>query len=98
MSIDVIGERPVVVRDRWTVWISVNSARPQGPFSTPMPLHLKPPKGNCGPRARWTLTQAVPASSRPATSVARSVSVPQTDPLRPKWVALARATASSRSR
>src|SRR5207248_1691165 len=71
---------------------------PQGPFSTPMPLHLAPPKGWWGASARWVFTQAVPHSRRSATSAARSASPLQTDPLRPKWVALARSTASSTSR
>ena len=42
---DVTGLSPLAVRERCTAWISVNSASPHGPFSTPIPLHLKPPKG-----------------------------------------------------
>ena len=46
---DDAGDSPVPVRLRCMAWMSVNSARPQGPFSTPIPLHLKPPKGYWGP-------------------------------------------------
>jgi len=49
--------------ERCTTWRSVNSASPHGPFSTQMPLHLKPPNGWCGASARWLLTHAVPHSS-----------------------------------
>ena len=69
---------------RYWTWMSVKPARPQGPFSTPSPLHLKPPKGWWGARARWALTQAVPHSSRSATPAARSASADHTEPERPK--------------
>ena len=89
---------PSAAFERCTTWNSENSARPHGPFSTPMPLHLKPPKGCWGARARCVFTQAVPHSSCAATSAARSVSAPHTEPESPKWVALARSMASPRSR
>ena len=34
------------------VCISVKPSSPQGPFSTPMPDHLAPPKGACGSTLR----------------------------------------------
>src|SRR5690606_36546453 len=83
--------------ERWTTCSSVNPYRPHGPFSTPTPLHLNPPKGWWGASARWVFTQAVPHSSRPAISAARSASALHTEPDSPKWVPLARARASSTS-
>ena len=68
-----VGRRRQLLARYWTC-SSVKPARPHGPFSTPIPLHLKPPKGWCGPRATWALTQAVPHSRRSATAPARSTS------------------------
>ena len=46
----------------------VNSRRPSGPFSTPMPDCLWPPNGMSMPWTWISLTHTVPVSSRRATS------------------------------
>src|SRR5215472_11832761 len=67
----------------FTTWISVKPSRPHGPFSTPIPDHLAPPKGRLGAIARCWFTHAEPHSSCLATSAACSESLPQTEPLNP---------------
>jgi hypothetical protein len=58
------------------------------------PAPPEAPEGGCGERARCGLTHAVPHSSWAATAAARSGSALHTEPDNPKWVALARSTAS----
>src|SRR3546814_14525872 len=60
VAASLAGRDPRQALERWTTWGSEKPRSPQVPFSTPMPLHLAPPKGWWGASARWVLTHAVP--------------------------------------
>jgi hypothetical protein len=77
--------------------LDVISNRPSSPNSTPRPDRLTPPKGALGWIAPCLLIQTDPHSSRRAISLARAMSLDQTDPPSPLSLALAAAMASSTS-
>src|SRR3546814_2692643 len=76
VAASLAGRDPRQALERWTTWGSEKPRSPQVPFSTPMPLHLAPPKGWWGASARWVLTHAVPHYRFSEICVARSTSAP----------------------
>src|SRR5580704_7071075 len=70
---------------------------PRGPSSRPKPERLVPPNGRSAPSPAGVFTLAMPTSNCSATLTARSSSVDQTAPPRPKSTTLASWPAPRRS-